>query len=308
MPRTPRLIVRGEPAVYHIISRTALPGFVLQDAEKEVLFKIIKHISSVYFVDVLGYAIMGNHFHLLVRMNPGDRYTEEDIKRRYEIYYGGSSRGMIGERIGYYREKWSNLSEYVKEIKQRFARFYNRENNRRGYFWGDRFKSVIVERGETLVNCLAYIDLNAVRAGIVSKPEEYRWCSIGYHVQAGNRDRFLSMDYGMWGSEGRDEAEKLRNYRMYLYEKGCIEVRGKGKIGEKEVEDERRRGYELSRGDVLMYRRRYYTEGIVLGSKEFVRSIYERYRGYFGYKREREPMTVPGLKGIFSLKRVSETG
>ena len=39
-------------------------------------------------------------------------------------------------------------------------------HNRRGYFWGDRFKSVIVENGETLVNCLAYIDLNPSRAGV----------------------------------------------------------------------------------------------------------------------------------------------
>jgi len=53
--------------------------------------------------------------------------------------------------------------------------------NRRGYFWGDRFKSVIVDKGVTLVNCLAYIDLNPLRAGSVKHPEEYRWSSIGYH-------------------------------------------------------------------------------------------------------------------------------
>jgi hypothetical protein len=45
-----------------------------------------------------------------------------------------------------------------------FSRFYNRRHNRRGFFWGDRFKSVIVEKGETLINCLTYIDLNPVRA------------------------------------------------------------------------------------------------------------------------------------------------
>ena len=48
----------------------------------------------------------------------------------------------------------------MRDIKVNFSRFYNRRHNRRGYFWGDRFKSVIVDRGETLVNCLAYIDLN----------------------------------------------------------------------------------------------------------------------------------------------------
>jgi hypothetical protein len=58
--------------------------------------------------------------------------------------------------------------------------------------WGERFKSVIVENGETLINCLAYIDLNPIRAGLVKRQEEYRWNSIGYHAQTNNRDNFLS--------------------------------------------------------------------------------------------------------------------
>ena len=50
-----------------------------------------------------------------------------------------------------------------------------RRHNRGGYFWGDRIKSVIVDKGETLVNCLAYIDLNPLRGGLVDRPEDYRW-------------------------------------------------------------------------------------------------------------------------------------
>jgi putative transposase len=50
--------------------------------------------------------------------------------------------------------------EFIREIKVGFARYFNRRHGRRGYFWGDRFKSVIVEKGETLINCLAYIDLS----------------------------------------------------------------------------------------------------------------------------------------------------
>ncbi len=55
----------------------------------------------------------------------------------------------------------------------------------------------MVENGSTLVNCLAYIDLNSIRAGIVERPEEYRWSGIGYHVQADNKDDFLSTDFGL---------------------------------------------------------------------------------------------------------------
>ncbi|CAB1064633.1 hypothetical protein D1BOALGB6SA_9429 [Olavius sp. associated proteobacterium Delta 1] len=83
----------------------------------------------------------------------------------------------------------------MREIKVGFARFYNRRHNRRGYFWGDRFKSVIVDKGETLVNCLAYIDLNPLRAGLVDRPEDYRWNSLGYHLQTQNKDQFVSENY-----------------------------------------------------------------------------------------------------------------
>ena len=70
MPRIARLIVKGEPAVYHIISRTVLNGFVMGDIEKDYLLNLIKRLSRVYFSEVLGFCLLGNHFHLLVRMLP----------------------------------------------------------------------------------------------------------------------------------------------------------------------------------------------------------------------------------------------
>jgi putative transposase len=60
----------------------------------------------------------------------------------------------------------------MKEIKQAFSWYYNKRHNRRGTLWGERFKSVMVESGQTLINCLAYIDLNPVRAAIVERPED----------------------------------------------------------------------------------------------------------------------------------------
>ena len=63
MARIPRLLVKGEDTVYHIISRTALPGYVLGDVEKDYLLSLIKDLSSIFFVDVFGFCIMGNHFH-----------------------------------------------------------------------------------------------------------------------------------------------------------------------------------------------------------------------------------------------------
>jgi hypothetical protein len=207
------------------------------------------------------------------------------------------------------REKLSSLSEFVREIKVGFARFYNKRHNRRGYFWGDRFKSVIVENGETLINCLAYIDLNPLRAGLVKRPEEYRWNSLGYHVQTNNRDSFLSTDFGLKEFNVKSKKERIRSYRRYVYEAGAINQPAKGKvkvIKDKVLEKERKRDFELSRNDRFRYRTRYFTDSGIIGSKEFVSNTYVRFKHVFQSKNEKRPKPIKGLSGIYSLKRLSE--
>jgi REP element-mobilizing transposase RayT len=196
MARIPRILIAGEPTAYHIISRSALDGYPIGRAEKEFFVRLLKRFGMTYFVEILGYCCLGNHFHLLVRMRPDTDFTDTEIKRRYRLLYG-DDRSLQNGQIPVYRQKWSSLSEFVREIKLSFTRFYNKPHGRRGYLWGDRFKSVVVEDGHTLINCLAYIDLNPVRAGLVEKPEDYRWSSIGHHVQTGNRDKLLSLDLGL---------------------------------------------------------------------------------------------------------------
>ena len=84
MPRIARIKVKGEPTVYHVMSRTALDGFVLGDVEKDFLLNLIKRYSQLYFAEIIGICVMGNHFHALARMHPGDNYSSEDIKKRYK--------------------------------------------------------------------------------------------------------------------------------------------------------------------------------------------------------------------------------
>ena len=116
MPRTPRLIINDETAVYHAWDVESL--------------------------------------HILVLMFPEHKFTDEDIQKRYKKFYGDDMMFAAGW-IPSLREKLSSLSEFVKEIKQSFWRYYNKRHHRRGTLWGERFKSLIVENGETLINCLA---------------------------------------------------------------------------------------------------------------------------------------------------------
>ena len=166
-----------------------------------------------------------------------------------------------------------------------------------------------MDKGETLINCLAYIDLNPLRAGIVSRPEDYRWNSLGYHVQTTNRDNFLSTDFGLKEFNVKSEKERIRRYRKYVYEAGAVNRPKKGSykvIGGKILKKERKRKFELSRSDRFRYRTRYFTDSGVIGSKEFVSKIYMRFKHHFNSKNEKKPKPVTGLSGVYSLKRLSE--
>jgi REP element-mobilizing transposase RayT len=259
----------------------------------------------IYFVEILGYCCMGNHFHLLVRVRPDTNFTDSEIKRRYYLLYGEDQLLQDGQ-IPFYRHKWSSLSEFMREIKLGFTRFYNKHHGRRGYFWGDRFKSVVVQDGNTLINCLAYIDLNPVRAGLVEKPEDYRWSSIGYHVQAGNRDKLLSLDLGLKEFGVADEKERFRRYRRFLYQAGAIDG-GKGAVlDSKLLEKEQQRDFRLPTGLRLLYRTRYFTDSGIIGTREYVRRTYSQVNDRFNAKRDKVPKPISGFNGIYSLKRLTE--
>jgi REP element-mobilizing transposase RayT len=305
MARIPRILITGDPTVYHIISRTALQGFPLEDIEKDFLVEQMKHASQLWFVDIMGFCCMGNHFHLLVRMLPDTDFSDADMLKRLAAYYG-EDRVFGADQLPTYRQKLSSLSEFVGEIKVRFARFYNKRHGRRGYFWGDRFKSVVVENGETLVNCLAYIDLNPVRAGLVQRPEDYRWNSIGYHIQTGNKDNFLSLDFGLRQFGEISDEERLRRYRQFLYETGAID-KGKGAVLDAAVvQKERNKDYRVTRLDRFTHRTRHFTDSAIIGSKAFVQNTYQKVKGSFRTKKDKIPKPVAGLAGVYSLRRLAE--
>jgi hypothetical protein len=255
---------------------------------------------------------------------PEDKFTDENIFKRYVDFYG-DERIFADDLIPSLRQKLSSLSEFMREIKVGFARFYNRRHDRRGYFWGDRFKSVIVENGVTLINCLAYIDLNPLRAGLVERPEQYRWNSIGYHIQTGNEDNFLSLDFGPVECASLslrelhrasliefgvpDAQERLKRYRRYVYEAGSLSRPEKDNIKvieDKVLEKERSRAFELSKSDRFRYRTRYFTDSGIIGSEEFVSANYQRFKNLFSSKHEKKPKPIKGLDGMYSLKRLSE--
>jgi len=257
------------------------------------------------------------HFHLLYRMHLGKDYTDEQIRQRYRAFFEGEAddkdRELTDDQVEGFRKKWEDLSEFMRDLKQTFSRFYNRRHE------SERFKSAIVDNGDTLINCLAYIDLNPVRAQIVEKPEEYRWSSIGYHVQRDNADSFLSLDFGLAEFGDRNADERLSHYRKFLYQKGgrdrgqVSDDRGQrtgqgqpGTINGSTIEMERERGLQVNEFDKFRHRTRYFIDSGIIGSREFVERIYQRFKHYFLTAREKKPKAIKGLEGVYSLKNLSE--
>lgn len=305
MARIARFIRDSQSTVYHVISRTALSGLPIQDADKDYLLGVIKRLSLFYCVDVLGFAIMGNHFHLVVRMYPEEEVSDQEVIGRYKRYYGQEA-CIGGEQVDEVRRRICSLAAYVKDIKQGFTFHYNKKYHRQGFFWGGRFKSLIVEDGMTLVNLLAYVDLNPIRAGIVKRPEDYKWCSLGYHVQTGNKGNMLSIDFGMKEWHEYDHKEMFRKYREFVYETGAADrgQREQRGIDQKIVEKERRKKYKVSRLERFCYRSRYFTDAGIIGSKDFVQDVFDQVKHLLNCKPERKFTPIGGVEGVYSMKRL----
>ncbi len=186
-----------------------------------------------------------------------------------------------------------DVSEFMKTVKQRFTQGYNRQHSRTGTLWEDRFKSVLVEgTRNALATMAAYIDLNAVRAGIVADPKEYRWC--GYAEAVAGKAPAREGIRLLMKSLGRETQWRSisRAYRMYVYaggeEKGLRPEGGPMRSGlsRKAVQKVLEEGGKLSHYDLLRCRVRYFSDGAVLGSKAYVNRIFREHRDYFSPKRK----------------------
>lgn len=308
-----------DDAVFHVISRTAIESY-FTDFEKDVLLKTLQHFSKIYFVKVYGFCIMGNHFHLIAQMNPPDsgQVSDQDFKKRHKLYmqdcvFSPKYKLDSDENKAALIRKWSDLSEYVRDIKLSFTRWYNRRHQRRGYLWGGRFKSVLLEKGEALLNCMAYIDLNPVRAGIVNVPEKYRWCSLYHHAVKRNKDALLSMDYASYGGvypTTNEYQERFLFYRKWIYVKGAtqvINIKGKNylkqsRIPEAILHKEKRKQFKYTIKDQFLHRCRYFSDSVIIGSEHFVSHSYSIYKNKLFDKRKRRFKTILHFPNIYSMR------
>jgi putative transposase len=282
--------IGGRDAVYHCMTRTVNGELLFKDREKEVLRKMIRQVAEFCGVDVLTYCIMSNHFHVLLRVPDGAAVPDRELMRRYKVLYpkptkyqeasveimeaqleaGGEEAEAIRRKL---LARMTDVSEFMKAVKQRFSVWYNRSHKRYGTLWAERFKSVLVEgQGNPLQTMAAYIDLNPVRAGLVEDPKDYRFCGYAEAV-AGvvEAKRGLIKIWTDHGAKRIDSA--LRAHRSLIFgkrasEPGLSEMTRKRALEILDQEDG-----ELPKSVMLRCRVRYFTDGAILGSAEFVRGF-----------------------------------
>jgi hypothetical protein len=195
-----------------------------------------------------------------------------------------------------FNRKLFDISSLMQQINGRYGCWFNRRFQRRGHFWGDRFKNPELLDLPAVQECLLYIELNAVRAGLVRRPEQ--WKAGSARLRWKQKDRQLMPLQEIFG--GRDPQEAYQLYRSRLYHRGAIPSReGQAVISRQILEKESRRGFH--RTGLYRERLRFYSDGLALGRQKPVQQLLDQFRNKQLYVRRKHP--IPQLSGmIFSLK------
>ena len=146
MARLPRLTLPGYP--HHVIQRgnNRQPIFA-SPAQRQTLLDLLHDNAGKFEVAIHAYVLMGNHFHLLATPQTAD-----------------------------------GLPQMMQAVGRRYVRLFNNAQGRTGTLWEGRYKSTLIQTDRYLLACMAYIDLNPVRAGLVAQAADYPWSSHGHYA------------------------------------------------------------------------------------------------------------------------------
>ena len=146
MARLPRLTLPGYP--HHVIQRGNNRQAIFASAKDyQTLLDLLDENAKKFGVSVHAYVLMSNHFHLLATPDTAE-----------------------------------GLPQMMQAVGRRYVRYFNDTQKRTGTLWEGRYKSTLIQTDRYLLACMAYIDLNPVRAGLVAQARDYPWSSHGHYI------------------------------------------------------------------------------------------------------------------------------
>jgi REP element-mobilizing transposase RayT len=241
-----------ETPYYHIVSRCVRRAYLCGEDRltgksfehrRQWLIDRIKQVTSVFAIDVCSYAIMSNHFHIVLKVNSTsewnaaqvlmtwcslyslpvlcDRYLRGEINTEAELR-------KVKEYVIEYRTRLCSISWYMKSINEYVARMANEEDKCTGHFWESRFKSQALLDERALLTCMAYVDLNPIRAAMAKDLKSSEFTSIKERIE--NHNTWLSG----FGKDDNDLPFYLSSYIDLVDETGrCLRGDKRGYISEK---------------------------------------------------------------------------
>lgn len=280
--RVARMKMVGKGCIYHLMNRISGPKdeLLFSDVDKEFGFKLIEQLCEFYLLEVISITFMSNHFHIILHAGSTPPKLSK-AARRHNDYYGNKKieldPQLHPERCTEVARQMIDISDFMAVFQQRFTCYINRIHNRRGRLWAGRFKSTILEGGSALWNCVKYVEMNPVRAGIVGDPADYRFCTwgrysgSGKHPFAKNFFKYMKMGTPTCDMSGLTFDEVCTLFRTEIARTIASETDGATDVSIKDAMDKAKRGDSMP--VKCLRRTRHWADGAIIGSKAFVQEV-----------------------------------
>lgn len=207
LPRKQLISIESTP-YYHIVSRCVRRAFLCgkdkysgksYEHRRGLIVKRIKQLAEVFNIDICAYAVMSNHYHLVLKVNSTEHWDEKRVLIHWSAvsgiiplcqryldgeYMSKPELNMVYLKTAEYRKRLMSISHFMQLVNQFIARQSNIEDGVTGHFWQARFKSQALLDERALLTCMAYVDLNPIRAAMAQTPEDSDYTSIQERIRS----------------------------------------------------------------------------------------------------------------------------
>ncbi|WP_036181542.1 transposase [Marinomonas sp. MED121] len=230
------LISLQDTTYYHCVSRCVRRAFLCGQDEltgqsyehrREWIEDKMLSSAAIFAIDICAYAVMSNHTHLVLHVNENEalNWDVKQVLERWHRLHKGTQftqkylenktleefeLASVYESCEKYRKRLCDISWFMKELNEPIARMANNEDKCTGHFWEGRFKSQALLDESALVACMAYVDLNPVRAKMEKTPENSKHTSIKTRIEVAKANQTQPKTlFPFIGYEREDQPEGL---------------------------------------------------------------------------------------------------